>query len=63
MGPSLRDVDWIYGSSDAQVFSSIAQGRANGMPAWGARLNEDTIWKLVTYVRSLRTNLEPEPPQ
>jgi cytochrome c oxidase cbb3-type subunit 3 len=63
MGPSLRDVDWIYGSSDAQVFSSIAQGRANGMPAWGARLNQDEIWKLVTYVHTLRTPLEPEPPR
>lgn len=63
MGPSLRDVVWLYGSSDAQVFSSIAQGRAYGMPAWGTRLNEDEIWKLVTYLHSLRTPLEPEPPR
>src|SRR5579863_392912 len=35
MGPSLRDPVWIYGSSDAHIFDSIAQGRANGMPAWG----------------------------
>src|SRR5689334_16050995 len=34
MGPSLRDQDWIYGSSDGQVFASIAEGRAHGMPAW-----------------------------
>ena len=30
MGPSLRDVDWIYGDTDAQIFDSIAEGRAHG---------------------------------
>lgn len=62
MGPSLRDVDWIYGSTDDQIFSSIAQGRAHGMPAWGMQLNEDQVWKLVAYVTSLRTSAEPHPP-
>jgi hypothetical protein len=32
-GPSLRDPVWLYGSSDAQVFDSIAKGRSKGMPA------------------------------
>jgi cytochrome c oxidase cbb3-type subunit III len=62
MGPSLRDVDWIYGSNDAQVFSSIAEGRAHGMPSWQTRLSADQIWKLVTYIRSLRTRNEPQAP-
>jgi cytochrome c oxidase cbb3-type subunit 3 len=62
MGPSLRDVDWIYGSSDAQLFSTIAEGRAHGMPSWGPRLTTDQIWKLVTYIKSLRTANEPQPP-
>jgi cytochrome c oxidase cbb3-type subunit 3 len=62
MGPSLRDVDWRYGSTDAQIFSSIAEGRAMGMPAWGTRLGDDQIWKLVAYVKSLRTPDEPHPP-
>jgi cytochrome c oxidase cbb3-type subunit III len=63
MGPSLRDVDWIYGNTPAQVFSSVAEGRAHGMPAWGTQLPDDQIWKLVTYIGSLRTPMEPEPPQ
>jgi cytochrome c oxidase cbb3-type subunit 3 len=63
MGPILRDVDWIYGASDAQVFSSIAEGRAHGMPAWGTKLTEDQVWKLVAYIKSLRTPAEPNPPQ
>lgn len=63
MGPSLRDEDWIYGSSDADIFDSIAEGRAHGMPSWGTRLPQETIWQLTAYIRSLRTEREPEPPQ
>jgi len=62
MGPSLRDVVWLYGDSPSQVASSIAEGRAHGMPAWGARLPDDQIAQLTAYVLSLRTNDEPEPP-
>ena len=63
MGPSLRDRDWLYGSRDDQVFATIAEGRANGMPAWGARLPADEIWKIVAYVKSLRTDREPDKPE
>jgi len=62
MGPSLRDSDWIYGSSDAQLFSSIAEGRAHGMPSWQTRVTPDQTWKLVTYIKSLRTRNEPQAP-
>jgi cytochrome c oxidase cbb3-type subunit III len=62
MGPSLRDVDWIYGSRDAQLFSSIAEGRAHGMPSWQPRMTADQIWKLVTYIKALRTRNEPDAP-
>jgi cytochrome c oxidase cbb3-type subunit 3 len=63
MGPSLRDAAWIYGSKPAEIFNSIASGRANGMPAWGAYLPPESIWQLVTYIEALRTPEEPEPPQ
>jgi cytochrome c oxidase cbb3-type subunit III len=62
MGPSLRDEDWIYGSADAQIFGSIAEGRAHGMPSWYSKLTEDQIWRLVAYIKTLRTSNEPEPP-
>jgi cytochrome c oxidase cbb3-type subunit III len=62
MGPSLRDVDWLYGQREAQLYSSIAEGRAHGMPSWQPRLTPDQIWKLVTYIKSLRTRNEPSPP-
>lgn len=62
MGPSLRDVDWRYGSDDAHIFSSIAEGRGQGMPAWGTRIPEDQIWKIVAYIKSMRTPNEPDAP-
>lgn len=62
MGPSLRDVDWLYGNHDRQVFSSIVEGRAHGMPAWDSRLTADQVWKLVVYIKSLRTSQEPQAP-
>ena len=39
-----------------------AEGRAHGMPAWQPQLTPDQIWKLVTYVKLLRTRNEPNPP-
>jgi cytochrome c oxidase cbb3-type subunit 3 len=62
MAPSLRDVDWLYGDTDPQIFDSIAEGRGHGMPAWGTKLPEDQLWKLVAYIRSMRTDNEPDKP-
>ncbi|HEU5335230.1 MAG TPA: c-type cytochrome [Terriglobales bacterium] len=62
MGPSLRDPRWRYGDSDAHIFASIAEGRADGMPAWGSKIPSDQIWKLVAYIKSMRTPEEPDPP-
>jgi cytochrome c oxidase cbb3-type subunit 3 len=53
MGPSLADGRWHFGGTSAEVFESIYQGRPEGMPAWGSLLNDDQIWMLVSYVRSL----------
>ena len=53
MAPKLTDDYWRYGGSDADVFNSIYEGRAKGMPAWGAVLSENQIWELVSYIRSL----------
>ena len=63
MGPSLRDSTWLYGGNDASIFASITQGRQHGMPAWGSKLPSSEIWKIVTYIKSLRTPNEPDPPR
>lgn len=62
MGPSLRDEVWIYGSRDDQIYSTIVQGRANGMPAWGSKIPQEQIWELVAYIKSMRTPQERDPP-
>jgi cytochrome c oxidase cbb3-type subunit III len=53
MGPSLQDNRWHFGGTAPEVFESIYQGRPDGMPAWGGRIADDQIWKLVAYVRSV----------
>jgi cytochrome c oxidase cbb3-type subunit III len=53
MGPALSEGQFIYGSSPANLFLSIYQGRPNGMPAWGELLPESTIWELVAYVQNI----------
>ena len=52
-GPPLSDDQWIYGSEPANIFSSIVEGRPNGMPSFGGHIPEDQVWQLVAYVRSL----------
>jgi cbb3-type cytochrome c oxidase subunit III len=53
MGPSLADGRWRFGGTPSEVFESIYQGRPDGMPAWGGRISDVDIWRLVAYVRSL----------
>jgi cytochrome c oxidase cbb3-type subunit III len=53
MGPPLTDAEWIYGSAPENIFASIAEGRPNGMPAWGEKLSNQQVWQLVAYVRTL----------
>lgn len=53
IGPALWDEQWIYGGSPAQIAESIIRGRPNGMPAFGGRIPEDQVWKLVAYLQAL----------
>lgn len=53
MGPSLQDSRWHFGGTNGEVFESIYEGRPDGMPAWGGRISDADIWRLVTYVRGL----------
>lgn len=53
IGPPLMDEQWIYGSEPANIFSSIVEGRPNGMPAFRRQLTDRQVWQLVGYVRSL----------
>ena len=58
MGPALSNRAFIYGGKPENIYLSIAQGRPNGMPAWGSLLPSSVIWDLVAYVKSISS--EPE---
>ena len=53
IGPALMDDAWIYGSSSANVYWTVVEGRPNGMPAFGGRIPDDQICKIAAFVRSL----------
>jgi cytochrome c oxidase cbb3-type subunit 3 len=57
IGPALMDHRWIYGSRPDQIYSTIIEGRPNGMPAFGGRLTNQHAWQLVAYVQSLSGNV------
>ena len=51
--PNLTDKIWLYGSDEATIIESIANGRAGVMPAWEGRLDPVTIKAMAVYVHSL----------
>jgi cytochrome c oxidase cbb3-type subunit 3 len=53
MGPPLMDDEWVYGSSPENVYTTIIQGRPNGMPSFAGKIPSPQVWQLVSYVRSL----------
>jgi cytochrome c oxidase cbb3-type subunit 3 len=59
VGPSLVDPYWKYGRDDAELYRSVSEGRPGGMPAWGAQLGADKIWKALAYVETLPRSEQP----
>lgn len=59
IGPPLADREWKYGSAPEQVYATIVEGRAEGMPSFGGKLGSAEVWRLVAYVRSMG-KLTPE---
>jgi cytochrome c oxidase cbb3-type subunit 3 len=57
MGPPLMDDTWIYGSAPGNVYTTIVEGRPNGMPAFGGKIPDQQVWQLVAYVRSMSGQL------
>jgi cytochrome c oxidase cbb3-type subunit 3 len=50
--PNLTDGTWLYGGSREAIYNTIWHSRGGVMPAFGKRLSDDTIRKLVITVRS-----------
>ncbi len=54
MGHPLTDDIWKHGADDATLMSLIKGDVAGStMPKYGETLNDEQIWKLLAYVRSL----------
>jgi cytochrome c oxidase cbb3-type subunit III len=53
MGPPLIDDLWIYGSEPQQVYSTIIEGRPNGMPSFAGKIPNHQAWQIAGYVRSM----------
>lgn len=51
--PNLTDEDWLYGSSEAIVTETVANGRTNRMPGFGDFLGEAKVHLLTAYVYGL----------
>ena len=59
MGPPLMDNVWIYGGAPGQIFSTIREGRPNGMPSFRGALPDEQIWQVAAFVRSLSEGNAP----
>jgi cytochrome c oxidase cbb3-type subunit 3 len=57
IGPAFMDTEWRYGSSMEDIVQSIANGRPNGMPAFGGKMTPSQIWETAAYVRSLSSHV------
>jgi len=53
IGPPLMDDLWVYGYQPEQIYSTIVQGRPNGMPSFMGRIPDYQLWQLVAFVRSM----------
>ena len=54
VGPNLTDDTWVFKPTDKTLFRTISKGRSGtNMVGWSKELDDDQIWKLLAYIRSL----------
>jgi len=44
IGPPLMDEKWIYGSDPQIIYSTIVEGRPNGMPSFRHKISDYQVW-------------------
>ena len=50
----LTDPDaWLHGTSAVAIFASIREGTKQDMPPYKGKLQDEQIWHIVNFVRSL----------
>jgi cytochrome c oxidase cbb3-type subunit 3 len=55
IGPAFIDPDWRYGGQIEQIYSSIIQGRPNGMPSF-RQIPDTQVWEIAAYIRAMSGN-------
>lgn len=58
IGPAFLDGTWHHGGSMVDIFKSIHDGHADGMPTWHGVIPEEEIWQLAAFVKSLESKEE-----
>ena len=58
--PNLTDKIWLYGGDRHSIYKSVSNSRAGMMPAWGKRLDENTLRQLTIYLHQLGGGEEEE---
>lgn len=53
MGSALNDAKWAFGGDDRNVFQTIKEGRGQMPDQFGQILNEEQIWKIIAFIRSV----------
>lgn len=62
-GPDLTLGVYNNGNSDQDLFRVIYHGvPGTEMPSYGARIGDENVWRMVTYIRTLATRKETPPP-
>jgi cbb3-type cytochrome c oxidase subunit III len=49
----LTDEAWDYGSTDGEIFVAIKEGVSADMLAYKEKLNDQQIWQVVSFLRSV----------
>lgn len=65
-GPNLTDEYWIYGGNINNIYKTIKNGEGDGrMPAWKNMFNNQEIYELASYIKSLKGSKvdSPKDPQ
>jgi cytochrome c oxidase cbb3-type subunit 3 len=60
IGPPLMDEKWIYGDQPENIYSTIVEGRPNGMPSFRQKIPDAQVQQIVAYVRSMSGQLRKD---
>jgi cytochrome c oxidase cbb3-type subunit 3 len=60
IGPPLMDEKWIYGDKPENIYSTIVEGRPNGMPSFRQKIPDNQLQEIVAYVRSMSGQLRKD---